>query len=59
MRNDATTNDAAAYTAWLTQQVQEAIDDPRPSIPHDEVMAEWKLERAVLTKQAKQMKAGH
>ena len=50
---------AAAYKGWLTKEVQEAIDDPRPSVPHDEVMAEWKTERAALAKQAKQMKAGH
>lgn len=57
MRNDATTNDAAAYTAWLSQQVQEAIDDPRPSVSHAQVAAEWKLERAALARQAKS--AGH
>lgn len=50
---------AAAYKGWLTKEVQEAIDDPRPSVPHDEVMAEWKTERAALAKQAKQAKAGH
>ena len=43
---------AASYKGWLTQQVQEAIDDPRPSIPHDAVMAEWNIERAALLKQA-------
>ncbi len=43
---------AASYMGWLTQQVQEAIDDPRPGIPHDEVMAEWEIERAALLKQA-------
>jgi len=30
----------AAYTQWLRAKVQEAIDDPRPGIPHAEVMAE-------------------
>jgi len=30
---------AAAYTDWLAAEVQAAIDDPRPSIPHDKVMA--------------------
>ena len=30
---------AAAYTEWLAAEIQESIDDPRPSIPHDEVMA--------------------
>lgn len=29
---------AAAYTEWLAAEIQEAIDDPRPGIPHDEVM---------------------
>lgn len=30
---------AYAYDQWFRAQVQEAIDDPRPSIPHDQVMA--------------------
>jgi hypothetical protein len=30
---------AAAWSQWLAAEIQEAIDDPRPSIPHDEVMA--------------------
>ena len=29
---------AAAYTKWLKAEVQEAIDDTSPSIPHDEAM---------------------
>lgn len=28
-----------SYEAWLAAEIQEAIDDPRPSVPHDEVMA--------------------
>jgi len=48
---------AAAYKGWLAKEVQEAIDDPRPSIPHDEAMAEWSIERAALLKQTK--KARH
>lgn len=31
---------AASYDAWFRDQVQAAIDDPRPSIPHDQVMAD-------------------
>lgn len=31
-------HEAAAYNQWLATEIQEAIDDPRPSIPHDEVM---------------------
>jgi hypothetical protein len=29
-----------AYSRWLAAEIQAAIDDPQPSIPHDEVMAE-------------------
>ena len=32
--------DAAAHDAWFREQVQASIDDPRPSIPHAEVMAD-------------------
>lgn len=45
-------HEAAAYKGWLTQQVQEAIDDPRPSVSHEQVAAEWKIERAALLQQA-------
>jgi hypothetical protein len=31
---------AFAYDHWLADQVQQAIDDPRPSIPHDQVMTQ-------------------
>ena len=27
------------FTAWLAAEIQAAIDDPRSSIPHEEVMA--------------------
>jgi len=29
----------ASYDAWLKAKVQKALNDPRPSIPHDEAMA--------------------
>ncbi len=45
----------AAYKGWLTQQVHEAIDDPRPSVPHEEVAAEWEIERTALLRQAKRV----
>ncbi len=32
-------HEAAAYNQWLAAEIQDAIDDPRPSVPHDEVMA--------------------
>lgn len=31
-------HEAAAHSKWLKEQVQAAIDDPRPSIEHDQVM---------------------
>ncbi|WP_085657028.1 MULTISPECIES: antitoxin [unclassified Pseudomonas] len=31
---------AASYDRWFRAEVQASIDDPRPNIPHDEVMAE-------------------
>lgn len=45
-------HEAAAYDKWFREQVQEAIDDPRPSIPHEQVKAEWAAERAELLKRA-------
>ncbi len=35
-----TEEQAAEYDRWFRAKVQESIDDPRPSIPHDQVMAE-------------------
>lgn len=29
----------AAYDAWYRKQVEEALADPRPCVPHDEAMA--------------------
>lgn len=36
----ATTEEAEAYDVWFRKKVREALDDPRPGIPHDQVMAE-------------------
>ncbi len=41
-------HEAAAYSKWLAAEIQDAIDDPRPSIPHDEVMADMDAEIAVI-----------
>ncbi len=41
-------HEAAEYDRWFREQVQEALDDPRPSIPHEEAMARmeaWLTER--------------
>lgn len=40
-------HEAAAYNKWLKAEVQEAIDDASPSIPHSEVMQDV---RAVIAK---------
>jgi hypothetical protein len=31
-------HEAAAYDKWLKAEIQEAIDDPRPNVPHEDVM---------------------
>jgi hypothetical protein len=36
----ATQEEADAYDRWFRARVQASIDDPRPGIPHDQVMAE-------------------
>lgn len=35
-----TTEQEASYTDWLRAKVAVSLADPRPAIPHDEVMAE-------------------
>lgn len=37
-----TTEQAEAYDVWFRAKVQEALDDPSPGIPHDQVMAEMR-----------------
>lgn len=41
-------HEAAAYNQWLAGEIQASIDDPRPSIPHDEVMTEMDADIAAL-----------
>lgn len=41
-------HEAAAYTKWLAAEIQKSIDDPRPSIPNDEVMAEMDADISAL-----------
>jgi DNA-damage-inducible protein J len=45
-------SDAEEYDAWVRAKVQEALDDPRPSIPHEEAMARLRatLDRAILAR---------
>lgn len=35
-----TEEQAASYDRWLRAKVQASLDDARPSVPHDQVMAE-------------------
>lgn len=35
-----TQEQADSYDRWFRERVQRSLDDPRPGIPHDEVMAE-------------------
>lgn len=39
---------AAAYNRWLIAEIQRAVDDARPSVPHEEVMAGMDAEIAAL-----------
>lgn len=41
-------HEAAAYTRWVAAELQASIDDPRPNIPHEEVMAEMDADLATL-----------
>jgi DNA-damage-inducible protein J len=39
-------SDPAAHDTWFRAKVQAALDDPRPSIPHDEIEAHFANRRA-------------
>lgn len=39
------TTDPAAHDAWFRAQVQAALDDRRPSVPHEEVEAAFAKRR--------------
>ena len=40
------TTDPVAHDAWFRAKVQEALDDARPAIPHDQVEAHFARRRA-------------
>jgi hypothetical protein len=50
----ASPEEAAAYENWLREKVARSLADPRPSVPHDEVMAEM---RAIVERKGKPGKA--
>jgi DNA-damage-inducible protein J len=45
-------NDPAAYDAWFRAKVRQALDDPRPAVPHDEVEAHFTERRAAALRKA-------
>lgn len=52
-RDDNTMSEAeAAYDKWFCAKIQQALDDPRPSIPHEEVVASSARLRAELLQKA-------
>ena len=38
-----TEEQASSYVAWVKAKVQASLDDPRPGVPHDQVMAEMEV----------------
>ena len=44
--------DAAAHDAWFRAKVQEALDDPRPAVPHENVEAHFSKRRAAAMRKA-------
>ncbi len=47
------TGDAAAHDAWFRAKVQEALNDPRPAIPHEKVKAHFAKRRAAALRKAR------
>ena len=37
-----TQEQADSYDLWFRERIRRSLDDPRPSIPHDDVMAEMR-----------------
>ncbi|TAL87982.1 MAG: type II toxin-antitoxin system RelB/DinJ family antitoxin [Rhodanobacter sp.] len=44
--------DPAAHDAWFRTKVQQALDDPRPATPHDQVEARFTERRAAALRKA-------
>jgi DNA-damage-inducible protein J len=43
---------SAAYDAWFRAKVQEALDDPRPGIPNEQVKAHFAKRKALALRKA-------
>jgi DNA-damage-inducible protein J len=48
----ALAGDPATHDAWFRAKVQQALDDPRPAIPHDQVEARFTERRAAALRKA-------
>lgn len=51
-----TAEQAASYDQWFRAQVQKALDNSEPRIPHDQVMAEMRT--LIASKRDKKTSAG-
>lgn len=51
-----TSEQAASHDQWFRVQVQKALDNTEPRIPHDQVMAE--MRELIASKRDKQPRAG-
>jgi DNA-damage-inducible protein J len=49
----ALTKNAAEHDAWFRAKVQEALNDPRPAIPHKRVEAHFAKRRAAALRKAR------
>ncbi len=46
--------DPSIHDAWFRGKVQEALDDPRPAVPHEEVEAHFARRRAAALRKGEQ-----
>jgi DNA-damage-inducible protein J len=45
--------DGSSYDSWFRAKVQEALNDPRPAIPHKKVEAHFAKRRAAALRKAR------
>lgn len=50
-------HEAAAHAKWLAAEIQASMDDPRPNLSHEQVMAEMQADIAALGKPARKSRA--
>ncbi|WP_130908401.1 antitoxin [Pseudomonas sp. Sample_16] len=50
-----TEEQATSYDRWFRAKVQTSLDDPRPNVPHDQVMADL---RALIESKRNKLNAG-